>query len=147
MLIDTFGGKGVVMYGGEPMFAEMALRHMCVDAGWQARWLSTYGGSKMRPKLYAEWDPRLHRRDQKSGWFEEGSSVLARLDVIARERGKYAGCPDVIAWSDDEILFIESKRRGKDAIRQTQKDWLAAALSLGVALDRYLLAEWTFAAD
>jgi hypothetical protein len=43
MITDTFGGKGVVLYSDEPMFAELALQRMCVAAGWQARWCPPTG--------------------------------------------------------------------------------------------------------
>jgi hypothetical protein len=143
-IVDTFGGKGVVIHAGRPMFAEIALARMCVDAGWQAYWLSTYGSAKLRPKLFNGWEPALRRRDQPHEFLTEGTPVHALIDPIAQAQGSYAGCPDVLAWTDDTVLFIESKRRGRDAIRPTQTAWLAAALAHGVALDRFLLADWTF---
>ena len=136
-----------MLYGGEPMFAELALHQMCVGDCWQARWLSTYGAAKMRPNLYAGWDPKLHRREQTSDWFDEGLPAHEILDSIARERGSYAGCWDVVAWTSDHCLFIESKQRGKDAVRRSQKAWLGTALRLGISLDHFLLAEWAYSAD
>lgn len=35
-----YGGKPVVMYNGEPMFAELAIRRMLINAGWSAQWIS-----------------------------------------------------------------------------------------------------------
>jgi VRR-NUC domain len=107
--------------------------------------VSTYGASKLNPNLYTSWDPSLPRGAQTTEPFDAASPVRALLHAIASPRGRYAGCPDVIAWNGADVLFIESKRRGKDTIRQTQKDWIDAALSAGVALDRFLLAEWTYA--
>ena len=43
------------------------------------------------------------------------------------------------------MLFVESKRAGKDAMRETQLRWLEAALDLGLTPDDFLLVERSFA--
>ena len=42
---DTYGGKAVVDYGGEPAFAELAIVFELRDAGWDAVWIDTYGAA------------------------------------------------------------------------------------------------------
>lgn len=145
-----FGKKPVVMYGGEPMFAELALQRMCVEAGWNARWLQTYSAGASGPKLYAGWDPRLSGRSQSVENVKKlfhSSLAGALLEDIANKLGGYRGCWDVVAWTADDILFIESKWKGRDSVNKNQEDWLVTARSLGVPLDRFLVAEWTFTAD
>jgi hypothetical protein len=48
-----------------------------------------------------------------------------------------------MCWHGDDVLFVESKRKGKDRIRQTQRTWLEKALDVGVARESFLLVEWT----
>ncbi len=66
----------------------------------------------------------------------------ARFDAIAEENGGTRGCWDVYAWYDDDVLFAEAKRRGRDRLRPSQHQWLAAALRAGVPLDAFIVVEW-----
>lgn len=42
-IINTFGGKPLIHVGGKPMFAELAVTHLFLEDGWEARWLESYG--------------------------------------------------------------------------------------------------------
>jgi hypothetical protein len=52
---------------------------------------------------------------------------------------------DVCAWKHDEVLFAESKRAKRDAVRANQLHWLEAALVAGYDPESFLLVEWTLA--
>jgi hypothetical protein len=68
--------------------------------------------------------------------------VYSRLKSIAEANGTWAGTFDVVAWRDDHLLFTELKRRGRDTIRNTQRQWLSSALSLGFNIDSFHVLEW-----
>ena len=47
-----------------------------------------------------------------------------QADIFNRIREKVGsrdGCFDIFCWKADQFIFIESKRRGKDKIQDTQK--------------------------
>ena len=48
-LTETFGGKPVLSFGGRPMFAELVVLNMFLDAGWQGRWVETYAAKASGP--------------------------------------------------------------------------------------------------
>jgi hypothetical protein len=68
--------------------------------------------------------------------------LLSRIAAV--NGGNHAGVWDVVAWSGQRTVFVESKRANKDAIRPTQTRWLAAALKAGLGADDFLVAEWHF---
>jgi hypothetical protein len=43
------------------------------------------------------------------------------------------------------MLFVECKWAGRDAIRETQVRWRAAAVDAGLCLDDFLVIEWSLA--
>lgn len=55
------------------------------------------------------------------------------------------GCFDVFAWRGRNHRFVELKRRGKDRIRKSQKEWIAAAVASGVKMSDLLIVEWNLA--
>lgn len=55
---------------------------------------------------------------------------------------KWSGTFDVVAWRDEQLLFTELKRRGRDSVRSTQRQWLASALSLGYGIENFQILEW-----
>jgi hypothetical protein len=62
--------------------------------------------------------------------------------AIADARGGRGGCWDVLAWRGTEVRFVEAKRARRDRIRESQRQWLDAALGLGYRLDAFLVVEW-----
>lgn len=139
---NDFGGKPVVMYNDKPMFAELAIRQMMIDAGWSAEWVS---GS-----YYLEnWDDVPFSQQKKKPlqdlplW-----PLLSRIDRKCRQLfPSYAanscdGCWDVLAWKGNATIFIESKH--KDKITLPQRKWLTAALSpdLKLGLDNFVIVKW-----
>lgn len=139
--INTFGGKDLLLVDGKPQFAEVAILRAFEEAGWQGRWLETYGKGNMTPGLWREWKPGGSRAQVQvpiaDAWVNE------KLRVIAEANGNtFAGCWDVIAWKGDRLVFAESKKQKKDRMRDTQLRWLEAALKCGCALEDFLVVEW-----
>jgi Holliday junction resolvase len=63
-------------------------------------------------------------------------------EIYVKKGGKRAGCFDVVAHNGNNFVFIELKRKSKDSIRETQIEWLAAALATKTENARFLIAEW-----
>lgn len=126
---DTYGNKPLVDMDGEPMFAELAILKLFRKEGWDGVWVDTFN------------------RKYRTAWGGEGTGRLSgdRLELlkaIHRRAGSAHGCFDVYCWSEDLVLFAESKRASKDHIRDTQLRWLEAAL--GLEPSSFLVVEWFF---
>jgi hypothetical protein len=125
----THGAKAVLDFGGQPVYAELAILKTLQETGWDGVWVDTY-----RKKFRRELPP-----DSR----ELPSHALVRYKRICRaNRDKASGYFDVFAWKGPDYLFVESKRRGKDSIRANQKAWVEAALRAGIPLDSLLICEW-----
>jgi len=126
--VDTYGNKAIVAIKGEPLFAELAILRLFQAAGWEGAWIDTY-------------------RNQRRVGFDEclllPSAQEALLQRIYQEAGTRAGCFDVVCWNDGRVLFAESKRKGRDRFRETQRRWLAAALKIGLPPEAFLIVEWS----
>jgi hypothetical protein len=59
---------------------------------------------------------------------------------------KTSACFDVFAWRDDQILFCEAKRKGKDRFTVAQVRFIEGALASGILPESLLVVEWTEAA-
>jgi hypothetical protein len=127
-LPDTYGRKAVLDSDGEPLFAELAILRLIEREGWQGVWIDTYRRN-FRQSL-----------SRHSGNLPPHAASF--LETANNGRKWRSGCPDVLAWRDSEYLFVEAKRRSKDAIRDTQRKWLEAALNSGIPLETFLILEW-----
>jgi len=146
-LTHTFGGKDLLLVDGRPQFAEVAILRLFQAAGWQGRWLETYGRGKLTPGLWNAWHPDGPRAQEhlpiEEAWVND------RLHAIAiANGGTFSGCWDVVAWTrsnagDDLLVFAESKKHKKDRIRGTQLRWLDAALKCGMREEDFLVVEWS----
>ncbi len=140
---DTFGHKPLVSVDGEPMFAEMAIRTHFINDGWQARWIQTYGRRNKEPICLSEWKDDSYANQTHDAI--EDTALTNMLREIARlNNNSYAGCWDIVAWKQGQLVFAEAKRNNKDSIRQTQTNWLAAGLSFGLKPQNFLLVQWDF---
>ena len=140
---NTFGGKPVVDFKGEPMFAELAIMKLFIESGWQARWIETYGASTKKPFHFSNWiDGKLS--EQNVDLIEDDAIIGVLNDVSILNSNSYSGCWDVIGWCKDRIIFAESKRTRKDRIRKTQNNWLLAGLNYGLKADNFLVVQWDF---
>lgn len=142
-LKERFGNKPLIDVNGKPMFAELAIMHEFLKNGFEARWIETYGKGNMNPIFLTEWKDESYKNQTHVPI--ENSKILEMLNGIAKEnKNSFSGCWDVIAWKNDQLIFAESKHKGKDRIRQTQIDWLAAAFRYGLKPENFLVIEWTF---
>jgi hypothetical protein len=103
------------------------------DEGWSGVWVNHVN----RGPFPRRWTPSPVR-------IFPPRTLLDLLDRIYTRSGKRSGAFDVLAWADDDVLFTEAKRGGKDALRRSQKTWIEAALDEGVPLGSLLVVEWGF---
>ena len=75
------------------------------------------------------------------------SDLLDLLDRIYARSGKRSGAFEVLAWSDEGVLFAEAKHGGKDALRPSQKAWIEADVDEGAPLGSLLMVEWSFGGE
>lgn len=142
-IADTWGGKALVDYRDKPMFAELAIMHMAIDSGWQARWIETYGMRANKPFHFMDWAgrPLIQRPEARI----TDTRILELLDSVATYNDTYYGCWDVLMWKDERSIFVESKRSKADKIRKTQIQWMESAIATGLFADDFLIAQWDFA--
>jgi hypothetical protein len=142
-IANTFGGKPLIDYKGKPMFAELAIQRMAVASGWSARWVETYGSKGDNPYYFTDWlDATLPK--QVIAPLEDLSKQALLQKIRSANNDSYSGFWDVLAWDNDTILFIESKRYKKDSVRGTQLKWLHAALKSGFEAANFLIVQWDF---
>lgn len=142
VISDTWGGKGLIDYGGEPVFAELAIQRTAAKGGWNARWVETYSMKNKVPYYFSSWSGRPLKQLAEDLISDTYQANL--LDKIASINGTYAGCWDVLAWNGDRTIFIESKRSKKDNFRNTQKKWLQSGLAVGLKPNNFLIVQWDF---
>lgn len=141
-MANTFGGKCALDWSGSPVFAEIVILQTFLQAGWSGRWVEPFGAPAMHPRFLTEWSPNGLKSTVGQPITEPRVTTL--LEAIAHANGDtYAGCWDVVAWSDDSVVFAEAKRKGKDGIKATQLKWIATALEHGVSENLWLVVEWS----
>ncbi len=123
-------GKPPLDFDGRPHYAEFVLLRLLERAGWSGVWVKNWGS--------------------RAFWRDIGVSVALppREETLFRKiasciGGSGAGCWDIIAWLEEDVLFVESKQLGKDALRPNQARWLECALHRQVPLSSFLIVEWT----
>lgn len=127
---NTYHGKAVIDWNGEPVFAELAVLRLFQSHGWEGVWVDSY------------------RRKYRTGLPDvvesiELSEVQKHLiESIRAKTGRSGGCWDVFAWKDDRALFIELKRQKRDAIQESQIVWLETCLENGLNTANFALIEW-----
>lgn len=128
---DTYGGKPVLEWGGNPVFAELVILGLFRDAGWDGVWVDSFK-DKYRTGYWGN--------DAEAILPPDREIILRR---IAEKAGGRAGCWDVFCWTGDHSIFVESKRAGRDRLRKSQFRWLGGALSLGFPVESFLVVEWS----
>lgn len=139
---ETFGGKPVLSFGGRPMFAELVILNMFLDAGWHGRWVEAYLRIGSGPKMLLDWADKPPR-DQVHMPLPEDRDWSV-LSAISKDRGGYSGFWDVMAWSGDSLVFAEAKHAKKDRLQKTQPAWLESALNAGLKPEQFLIVEWSY---
>lgn len=121
-------GKPVLDFEGKKSLAELILLRLLEREGWQGCWVNNYRRAFWRD-IYVTTE------------LPEAPSTALFYRVVAQNGGK-AGCWDIFAWRGGEVLFVESKQRGKDRIQPTQQKWLESALAEGVPLSSFYIVEY-----
>ena len=142
-LTHTFGGKPLIDVGGKPMFAELAIMHLFIANGWEARWLESYARGQRNIVCLSEWADRKYAEQTECPITDE--RIREMLYGIAElNGGTFSGCWDVLAWKGDKIICAESKRLKRDKINDNQVRWLQHALRYGLTPQDFLVVEWEF---
>ena len=131
----TFGRKKVLNYKDQPVFAELMILNLLREKKWDGRWVSSFGGTKYLREM-----PMDYRLGPSVDLPTEHKRMHDDIQSVAGAKG---GCFDVFAWRDGQILFLEAKRKSHDKIRDTQRRWIEAAISTGVAPDKLIIVEWS----
>ena len=79
------------------------------------------------------------RRTHLPAWIQLRESEIRR-HLPEELRAKRGGRPDVVAWSIDRLVYVESKGPGDDTKHQEQ--WLSAAATAGLTEMDLGLVEW-----
>lgn len=127
---DTYNNKAVLDFYGNPQFAELGILRLFERDGWQGVWVDTY------------------RNKFRTCYWPKDSVTLVKdkasiLNAIYETNGTRSGCFDVFCWKGNDYIFAESKRCNQDRLRDTQKQWIEAAIKCGVPLESLLIVEWT----
>ncbi len=129
---DSYGGKMILDFDGEPVFAELAILRALQDSGWDGVWVDTF------------------KKKYRVGYWVDNYEIDLPIEQevllkrIYRRAGTSKGCWDVFCWKDNrQLLFAEAKRRGRDQFRDSQRQWLEAAIKLGLPLTSFLVVEWS----
>jgi hypothetical protein len=126
---DTYNNKLVLNFNSEPAFAELATLKIFQSDGWDGVWVDTY-----RNKFRTSYWPKDS--------VETPSKQKELLNSIYKEAGSTKGCWDVFCWKSGVYCFAESKRQGRDRIRDTQRRWLEAAIKCGLPLTSFMIVDW-----
>jgi hypothetical protein len=140
---ETFGGKPLVAIAGKPMFAELAILTHFLNSGWQGRWTETYGRGNKEPIYLSAWKDNTY-----SNQTNDPITDLRILEMIAAIHkaicNSYIGCWDVLCWKGGKLIMAEAIRNNRDVVGKAQKKWLAAALSIGLRPENFLIVQWDF---
>ena len=111
-----------------PTWAEIIVVKLLERSGWEAVWVKNWNG--------------------RAFWKEVNTPVLlpemaaALFKKIELTTGLKGGCWDIYGWRGEGVLFVELKQRKRDRISLNQRKWIEAALSIGVPLSAFVVAEW-----
>jgi len=122
--------KPVLQFDEQPAWAEFILLRLLERDGWKGAWVKNWGG-------------RAFWRDVRDVTQLAAPASLLFQSVQKRMGGRGGGCWDIFAWRGNEHLFIESKQRGHDRIRPTQRVWFESALEENVPSSSFVIVEWT----
>ncbi len=90
-ILNTFGGKPLLDFGGRPVFAEICAYKLARLSGWETRWVETYGAAAMRPNCFTAWANAPLGGQCHVHIADAGISSLLQRMAVANEN-TYAGC-------------------------------------------------------
>jgi hypothetical protein len=126
-IANTYGGKAVIDFNGEPLFAELAVLKLFQQNGWDGVWVDK--------KLY-----RVGLLGVPTILLPEDKQKT--LDQIRSRMIGSGGCWDLFLWKDERVLFVELKKSKEDRIRDSQRQWLEVAIESGHLPSNFLFIEW-----
>lgn len=129
-----YGKKPFIEYQGETYFAELVILKILLDAGWNGVWVETYGGTHFLKTMPEKWNLKAEHISIP----EEKEEILKNIWKL----GKTKACFDVFVWKDDQIMFLEAKRSGKDKLTSAQIRFIEGALSYGLLPEQLVIVEW-----
>lgn len=120
--------KPALEFEGQPMWHEFIVLALLKRDGWDGVWTKNFGGA-------AFWTgPGVEKAIP--------SKAMETFEGLKKIVGK-GGSWDVFAWRDEGLLFVESKQRAKDKLRENQLRWLESGLQadcqIGFAIAEYTL--------
>lgn len=127
-----FGNKPIVEWDGEPVYPELAVVRLLKKHGFDAVWIDSYRGKF--------WESMSHERTLPDAARE------AYAKILQGNSGKRGGFWDVMAWRENEFVFVELKQNTpecRDRISEKQRNWLQAALRAGFAEACFSMCEWS----
>lgn len=127
---DSYGGKTVLVYNNQPLFAELVALQIFTDQGFQGVWVDTF------KKKYRTGLP------ENTEAVSLPTEIRQVLEKIILENGNSKGVWDLLLWKNEELKFVELKRLKKDKIRTTQINFLKSCLSYGLKTEQFEILEW-----
>jgi hypothetical protein len=120
------GGR-VIGDQGEVSCAEVEFVKRLRAVGWNAAWVQSFKCGQR------SWGPYI--------------ADLPDLPIAVRRvqagAGSAGGHPDVLAWSGDRVVAIESKGPS-DRLKESQIEWFRRAIANGVATSDVGVVQWVF---
>lgn len=129
---DTYGGKQILDYNNEPLFAELVVLRLLENLDYKGVWVDTYR-NKFWQRLPHLSFPVLP--DEKL--------LNVHNKIYQNKGGRKSGCFDIIAYKENHFVFAELKKRKEDSIRPSQIEWLMAAKNIGIDIASFIIAEWS----
>ncbi len=140
---EDFGkGRGQVypLDGGPPERScnEVEVAKLLLGLRDKAYWLCCYQANLV-PSL---WKPWVLSPETMPQWLQELDGAI-RKRIAARS----GGIPDVVAWNEAEpkasAVFVECKGKN-EPFKESQEDWVSAAVCEGVSSSQFAVAIRTF---
>lgn len=131
-----FGNKPIVEWQGESIYPELAVARLLKRYGLDAVWIDSYRGKF--------WDSMSHERTLP----DAAREAYAR--ILQANSGKRGGFWDVMAWRENDSVFIELKQNTpecRDRISEKQRNWLQSAIRAGFAEACFSVCEWGYQAE
>lgn len=125
----TVPNKPKLAFQGQVLYPEFILLRLLEQAGWTGTWVKNWRGRAFWRNI----DEEVVVPPSQEQLFKS----IERSTDNAR-----GGCWDIFAWREDATLFVESKARGNDSIRDSQALWLERGLEYGLPLPSFLIVEY-----
>lgn len=129
-IANTYGGKAVIDFNGEPLFAELAVLKLFQENGWDGVWVDSYR-KKYRIGLPDVTEAVSIPNDKQK-----------LIDELRIKTGKFGGCWDLFVWKGSELVFVELKRKKEDRIQESQRQWLQVSIESELSTSNFLFIEW-----